>query len=137
MKWLKDKVKALGVWLSTDLILVAKLNYEDKIKNLKASLGSWELRRLSLLGKITVLKSLIVSQLVYVLSPLSIDQKAIQEINSLCYDFLWGGRDKIKRDIMIDDFGQGRLKMVDVPLFAKSLKSTWIKKYSDQNNRGK
>ena len=27
--------------------------------------------------------------------------------------------------------------MVDVPLFAKSLKSTWIKKYLDQNNRGK
>ena len=90
MKWLKDKVKALGVWLSTDPKLVPKLNYEDKIK--KSSLGSWELRRLSLLGKITVLKTLIVSQLVYVLSPLSIDQNAIQEINSLCYDFLWGGR---------------------------------------------
>ena len=27
--------------------------------------------------------------------------------------------------------------MVDVHLFAKSLKSTWIKKYLDQNNRGK
>ena len=47
------------------------------------------------------------------------------------------GGDKIKRDIMIADYDQGGLKMVDVPLFAKSLKSTWIKKYSDQNNRGK
>ena len=27
--------------------------------------------------------------------------------------------------------------MVDVPLFAKSLKSAWIKKYLDQSNRGK
>ena len=38
---------------------------------------------------------------------------------------------------MIADYDQGGLKMVDVPLFAKSLKSTWIKKYLDQNNRGK
>ena len=130
LKWLKDKVKALGVWLSIELMLVAKLNYEDKIKNLKASLGSWELHCLSLLGKTTVLKSIILSQLVYVLSPLSIDHKAIQEINSLCYYFLWCGRgDKIKRDIMIVDYDQGGLKMVDISLFAKSLKSTWIKKY--------
>ena len=28
-------------------------------------------------------------------------------------------------------------KKVDDPLFAKSLKSTWIKKYLDQNNHGK
>ena len=56
LKWLKDMVKVLGVWLSTDPMLVAKLNYEDKIKNLKASLGSWELRRLSLLGKISLKK---------------------------------------------------------------------------------
>ena len=49
-----------------------------------------------------------------------------------------GGRvDKIKRDIMIADYDQGGLKKVDVPLFAKSLKSTWIKKYLDQSNRGK
>ena len=120
-------------------MLVAKLNYVDKVKNLKASLGSWELLRLSLLGKVTVLKSLIVSQLVYVLSPLTINhrRRLIKGINSLCYDFLWGCRgDKIKRDIMIADYDQGGLKMVDVPLFAKSLKSIWIKKYLDQNNRG-
>ena len=43
--------------------------------------------------------------------------------------FLWGGRGyKIKRNIMIADYDQGGLKMVDVPLFAKSLKSAWIKK---------
>ena len=38
---------------------------------------------------------------------------------------------------MIADYDQGGLKKVDVPLFAKSLKSTWIKKYLDQSNRGK
>ena len=41
--------------------------------------------------------------------------------------------DKIKRDIMIAEYDQGGLKLV---VFAKSLKSTWIKKYLDESNRG-
>ena len=59
---------------------------------------------------------------------LPINQKGLRL--SHCYDFLWGGRgDKIKREIMIVDYDQGGLKLVDVSLFAQSLKSTWIKKY--------
>ena len=58
---MRDKVKTLGVWLSTDLELIMKANYNKKLTKLKDSLGCWELRRLSLLGKITVLKSLTIS----------------------------------------------------------------------------
>lgn len=72
LRWMSDKVKTLGVWLSTDPEIMLKANYEEKITKLKVSLGCWELRRLSLLGKITVLKSLIVSQLTYILSPLPV-----------------------------------------------------------------
>ena len=53
-KWMKDKVKTLGVWLSTDPIITMQANYDEKLTKLKASLSCWELRRLSLLGKITV-----------------------------------------------------------------------------------
>ena len=66
LKWMKNKVKTLGVWLSTDPIITIKANYDEKLTKLKASSSCWELRRLSLLGKITVLKSLIVSQLTYI-----------------------------------------------------------------------
>ena len=37
---------------------------------------------------------------------------------------------------MINDFGAGGIKMVDISSFNKSLKTTWIKKYLD-NNKGK
>ena len=57
LKWMRDKVKTLGVWLSTDPVLMMKANYDEKLTKLKASLGCWEMRRLSLLGKITVEKS--------------------------------------------------------------------------------
>ena len=87
LKWMKNKVKTLGVWLSTDPIITMKANYDEKLTKLKASLSCWELRRLSLLGKITVLKSLIVSQLTYILSPLPTNHCAVDEVNTLFFKF--------------------------------------------------
>ena len=45
--------------------------------------------------------------------------------------------DKIKRDIITNDYANGRLKMIDIQSFNKSLKATWIKKYLDEENQGK
>ena len=137
-KWEKDKVKALGVWLSTNPETTIEANYSEKLTKVKNSLSCWELRRLSLLGKITVLKSLIVSQLVYILSPLPTNHNFIGEINNNFFNFLWDGKgDKIKRDIMISDYENGGLKMIDIKLFNSALKSGWIKKYLDKENHGK
>ena len=96
LKWIKQKGKALGVWFSTNPEEVLEANYADKLAKVSNSLGCWELRRLSLLGKITVLKSLIVSQLVYILSPLPTNQRVLVEINTLFFNFLGNGKgDKI------------------------------------------
>ena len=75
-------------------------------------------RRLSLLGNITVLKSLVASQLVSILTPLQANHQEIKEINKLCFHFLWNyKRDKIKRTIMINDYPEGGLKMIDIASF--------------------
>ena len=120
-KWVKDKVKALGVWLSTNPETTIEANYNEKLTKVRNSLSCWELRRLSLLGKITVLKRLIASQLVYILSPLPTNHKVIGEINN----------------ILISDYENGGLKMIDIKVFNRALKSSWIKKYLDNENHGK
>lgn len=89
-------------------------------------MSCWKYRRLTLVGKITVLKSLVASQLVYVLSPLHTNVKIIKEVNKLFFSFLWNGKgDKIKRDIITNDYANGGLKMIDIQSFNKSLKATW------------
>jgi len=56
----------------------------------------------------------------------------------MTYSTLFYGKgDKIKRKVMINDFGDGGLKMFDISSVNKSLKTTWIKKYLDDNNKGK
>ena len=85
-----------------------------------------------------MLKSLITSQLTYILSPLPTNQSAVDEVNSLFFKFLWNGKgDKIKRDILISEYEHGGLKMIDIRLLTQALKSNWVRKYLDQGNHAK
>ena len=136
--WQNTKVKALGVWLSTDPEITTKLNLSEKIEKMRNYLGCWTVRRLSLIGKITVLKSLVASQVIHLLSPLQSNSQIIKQINDLFFDFLWNSKgDKIKRNVIIQNYGNGGLRMIDIASFNKALKSVWIRKYLDESNKGK
>ena len=101
-------------------------------------LSNWSARRLTLLGRIAILKSLAVSQIVYVLYSLPTPRGVIKEINSLLYVFLWDGKsDKIKRTEMINSYSKGGLKMIDIQSFNQSLKMKWVKGYLDDDNQAK
>ena len=84
-KWPKCKVKTLGLWLSVKPEIAARLNYNENIEKIRKIRSCWKYRRLTLLGRITVLKSLAASQLVYLLSPMPSNYHAINEINTLCH----------------------------------------------------
>ena len=136
--WSFHKVKALGVWFSTIKEESATLNFQEKKEKISKIIENWQFRRLSLLGKITVIKSLLASQLVYILSPLPTPSGYLKEINSLLYKFLWDGKgDKIKRTEMINDYTKGGLKMLDIQSFNNALKAKWVQRYLDPNNKGK
>ena len=90
--WAKGKVYTLGAWFSTLEENAFYVNFSEKIERIKNILNSWSARRLTLLGKITIIKSLAVSEIVHVVSSLPTDQGALKEINTLLYDFLWNGQ---------------------------------------------
>ena len=132
LKWAKQKVQALGVWFSTEDIESVALNYFEKKAKLNAVLNTWQFRRLTLLGKILVIKSLAASQLVYILSPFPSSEKDLKEINQSLFSYIWDGRkDKIKRSEMINEYKHGGLKMLDIQTFNRDQKAKWIQKYLD------
>ena len=127
--WSFHKVKALGVWFSTIKEESAMLNFQEKSEKISKIIENWQFGRLTLLGKITVIKSLLASQLVYVLSPLHMPNGYLKEVNSLLYNFLWDGKgDKIKRTQMINDYTKGGLKMLDIVGFNNALKAKWVQR---------
>ena len=103
-KWAENKVKVLGVWISTDPNTTLNLNWEkaDKIGNV---LSCCRYRRLTLMGKFLVIKNLAASQLTYILAPLATNHEIIREINDLFYSYLWNNKgDKIKRSVIIGEY---------------------------------
>ena len=91
-KWPENKVKVLGAWISTDPAITLKLNCTEKVDKIRNILSCWEYRRLTLIGKIQVIKSLALSQLTYILTPLATNQNFINEINDIFYSFLWSNK---------------------------------------------
>ena len=55
--------KALGVWFMTDEEESIRLNFSERIKNMKTLTNIWNSRQLSLKGKIIILKTLILPQI--------------------------------------------------------------------------
>lgn len=101
--------------------------FSEKIERVINILSSWSARRLTLLGKITIIKALAVSQIVHVLTSLPTHQGALKEIDTLLYDFLWESKgDKLKRTQMINDYDKGGLKMIDIQSFNKLLNKKWV-----------
>ena len=138
LKWAKDSVKALGVWFSVNSTKSLALNYKEKTEKIRNITENWAVRRLTMFGKITIIKAFLVSQLVYILTPLPTHHSALKDINTSLYKFLWDGKgDKIKRSIMINDYKEGGARMIDIVTLNQSLKITWIKKYVDLSNNGK
>ena len=97
------------------------------------------MRDLTPIGRITILKSLGLSQLIFLLSVLPKPPEGfLQEIDSLMYSFIWNGKpDKINRHTIIGDYSQGGLKMLHLPSVITGLKIAWVKRIIDVDNTGK
>ena len=57
IKWHSEPFKTLGIWNSLDQKEMLCLNIKERMEKIKTILGIWNIRALSLKGKITVLKS--------------------------------------------------------------------------------
>ena len=64
-------------------------------------------------GKVTVIKSLIISKLVYISSLLPTPKGIMQELNRLLFKFLWKGTDKVTRLSAINEYENDPLRKYD------------------------
>jgi len=107
-----------------------KLNLDPKIEEFKTCLKQWQHRKLTLLGKVTVIKTYALPKLIYPLTNLQTPkQNTIKLIQDIMHEFLWDKKTaKIKQDTIIQNYEDGGIKMIDIKKFINSLKASWIKK---------
>jgi hypothetical protein len=105
-------------------------NFMDKAKDFKRVLDMWSQRDLSLIGKITILKSLAFSKIIYQCGVITPPPKFLEQIIDIAYKFIWNNKkDKVKRTTLISDYQNGGLKMLDIKSFVKAQKIIWVKRY--------
>ena len=82
-----NTVKALGIVFTYNEIERLQKNFYDKLKDIRLQIRLWRCRGLSLLGKITLIKSFLLSKMTYVFSVLPTPEEFIKQLNTIIYNF--------------------------------------------------
>ena len=138
ISWTSESVKTLGVIFHPLTNEILKLNYDNRLNQFQKDINRWKGRHLTTIGNISILKSLIIPKLTFLLSVLpNPSNQVIKTITQKSYEFIWSSkRDKVKRDIVIQEYKNGGLNMIDLPIFLNSIKSNWIKRIINETNKG-
>ena len=135
INWDKDSIKALGVYFGYNRNKIEDKNWKNKVEKIKSILNRWNYRDLTMQGRILIIKTLALSQVVYLVSSLYVPDWVINEINKEFFSFIWKyGRDKISRRVLISDFEKGGLKMIDFRSFCLASKAIWSQRLLNSNN---
>ena len=128
---------ALGIKFNNydNLRDIADNNYVDKLDKAKSRAKFWKNRDLSVYGRITLIKSLLMAQFVYLSASLPRPStKIVNNITKFMFNFLWGGNcDKIKRNIVVQERADGGLGMIYPCDFLSSMKLKLLQKIGDIN----
>ena len=68
INWPSEPIKALGVFFTHDQALLYENNFQLRLDNMKKLTNMWSSIGLSIYGKVTIIKSLLIAKLVYVSS---------------------------------------------------------------------
>ena len=114
---------------------MVELNYNPKIQSMLSLLQEYLKRKLTLIGKITVVKSLAIPKLVHAMTVLPNPGKQIlNKIQKAIREFLWDGKKaKIGLGQLSLPYEKGGLQCTDISKFSDSLLTSWISRLLKSN----
>ena len=137
MEWNPLKFKILGIWFTNDLLECVKINFEEKFLEIQMLYKIWLRRQLTPLGRVAVLKSLILSKIIYLwmLLPNPPDS-TVNAIQKGFFEFVWGRKnDKIARKTSVKNIVNGGIGIPDVRNYIIALKLMWIRKLNSSQHK--
>ena len=118
----------LGICFGYDERQRNNLNFSQTLKSIKESINVWKWRGLSLLGRIQIVKTFAIPKLMFKASVIPVSKELIKEANSVLYNFVWNGKDRVKRLALISDIEMGGHKMLDIQSMICAKRVTCLKK---------
>ena len=118
----------LGIIFSCNLDTIIDVNYNTKIIEIEKEIKQRAKGILTPLGRLTVLKMLLVSKLNHISLP-NPSAVTISKLNKAYFEFIWrSSTARIKREVIIHDFEQGSSRMIHLEKYVYALKLGWLRK---------
>ncbi len=119
-----NKVHILGMDIDSEAEALDD-NFVGTVTNLKKCIDYWKRYNLTMVGRINVIKSLLLSQILYLGSFLMPSPEKLKQMQKLFDDFALGDT-KIARDRMTLPVEMGGLGLFDVEKFLISQQASWV-----------
>jgi hypothetical protein len=137
----QSSVCICGITYSNNKQIAYQNNIIDKIAKLEKHLNIWKMRNLTLEGKILIVKTFGLSQILYSLQSTSIEDKDIKFIENVIFRFIWNVRQdnknvigKISRSIMKQPKENGGLCAPDVESLVNAIAiKSMLKSYTSSH----
>ena len=129
VSWSSDSIRTLGIEITVNDD-IEKLNILPLISKRENIINMWSWRQLTLYGKITIINTLLLSQVIYQLTVLpSPSEATLRRIDKILFDYFWDGKPhKIAKRIISNQYHLGGIKMPNVHLKKDALNCSWVVK---------
>ena len=123
-----SKLKICGIYYCSDINEEYNLNVVDKIKKLGHKITQWIPRQLTTEGKVLIIKTFGLSQLIYNMQSYGFKDADLKLAERQIFQFIWSskenhkGIDRISRAIMKNSYENGGMKVTDVECLNRSIK---------------
>ena len=130
--WSPKSIKVLGINVHPELDTMIKENFYDLLIKADRILDSWRERPFTIIGKITVINSLINTLFVHKFLALPNPPKEFfARHKEIIMKFLWGDKvAKIRYDRLVQRYERLGLKLTDLAIKNLSLKAAWPVRWS-------
>ena len=129
MQWVR-RMKVLGIVFENDDEAMCANNFGIKYGEVQAAIKMWNKRYLTVYGKITVIKSLLLPKFTHLFAALRTpDAESIRRLKTTLFNFLWNGKqDRVSRKSVYMEPSMGGLGMPDLTTYIMALKLAWVRR---------
>ena len=104
------------------------------MQNIDVLLKMWTLRNLTLKGKIQIINTLVIPQLLYIGTVMHMPKTYLEEIKKWITNIIWNGKpSKVKYSTLINTIEDGGLALQDVECKLNAIKIKWIQNIYNEN----
>ena len=132
-----NKIKILGIIFSNENPAQdIHDNFTSRIDKLERICSLWSKRKLTMIGKIVVLKTFGISLFTHLMQSIGISKSYLDKINQIIFRFIWKKNfsntktsERIKRKTICSPKRNGGLNMIDIITFQQSFYLEWAVRY--------